>query len=153
MASEAYLFVVGKLKDKNLEAIENDYLKRITHPKLKIIEVKANAESRDQESKNLIKKIQDTFKDKKPYIILLAEYGKEHDSRGFAKYIEYKTEQNSHLAFVIAGAEGYGQEVLDLHNDKISLSKLTFPHKLARILFVEQFYRAQTINNNHPYHN
>lgn len=153
MASEVYLFVVGKLKDKNLESIEHDYLKRINNPKLKIIECKANAESKNQESHTLLKKIADTFKDKRPHIILLAEYGKEHDSRDFAKYIQIKMEQNSHLAFIIAGAEGHGDEILDAHHDKISLSKLTFPHKLARILFVEQFYRAQTILNNHPYHN
>jgi len=57
------------------------------------------------------------------------------------------------LIFVICGAEGPSQSLLDASNAKLSLSKLTYPHKLARLIFVEQFYRAMTINDGHPYHN
>jgi 23S rRNA (pseudouridine1915-N3)-methyltransferase len=54
---------------------------------------------------------------------------------------------------MIAGAEGFSSEVLKLCQERLSLSELTFPHKLARIILVEQLYRAQTIRTGHPYHN
>ena len=88
------------------------------------------------------------------HVILLAENGKLFDSPKFSEWIysliEEKTEK---LVFVIAGAEGHSEDMLKLAQGKISLSSLTFPHKIARILFIEQFYRAQTIKKKHPYHN
>jgi 23S rRNA (pseudouridine1915-N3)-methyltransferase len=62
-------------------------------------------------------------------------------------------EKSSRVIFLIAGAEGFSQEVLKASQEKISLSELTFPHKIARLLLVEQIYRAQTIRSGHPYHN
>ena len=147
------LIVVGKLKDKNLEAIENDYFKRLKSPKLCIHECKALAENKNAEAQNVLKKISDISKEQKPYIVLLAENGKEFESHDFSNWLYQKVEAHQRLIFVIAGAEGHGEEILSLANDKLSLSKMTFPHKIARIVFIEQFYRAWTIKENHPYHN
>ncbi len=148
----AHLITVGKLKDKNLEAIENDYLKRIKNPKLNIHEVKAKAENKDLEAQVVLKKIADLAKNN-PFICVLTEFGDEFESPKFSQWIYQKIESQQDVFFVIAGAEGPGEELLAKAQARLSLSKLTFPHKLARILFVEQFYRAMTIRDGHPYHN
>ena len=145
------LITVGKLKDKNLEAIEHDYLKRINQPALKIIEVKASAESKDQEAQNVLKKIDSLSKS--PYIIVLTEFGKEFESPDFSKFHTERLESNQDIFYVICGAEGPGSELLKASHFKLSLGKLTMPHKLARVILVEQLYRAQTIRVGHPYHN
>lgn len=150
---KTHLIVVGKLKDKHLESIENDYLKRLKNSSLVIHEVKANAENQEFEAREVLKKISDLSKSENPFIVTLTEFGKEYDSPDFSKWLFKRVESNSSVVFIIAGATGHGEEVLKLSNESISLSKLTFPHKIARILFVEQFYRAITIHDGHPYHN
>ena len=154
MSKTVHLIVVGKLKDKNLEVIENAYLKRIKNPDLKIHEVKARAEQKDAEGEEVLKKIKDICKDQQAHLVALCEVGKERDSVDFSNWLFDKVENlNKNIIFLIAGAEGHSDKIFNQVNDKISLSKLTFPHKIARILFIEQFYRAITIKNNHPYHN
>jgi 23S rRNA (pseudouridine1915-N3)-methyltransferase len=153
MALDVSLIVVGKLKDKHLESIELDYLKRIKDPNLTIHEVKANTENTDIETKEIFKEITKITKGSHYHLILLAEYGKELNSPQFSKWLYTKIEMGSKLIFVIGGAEGHSSEIIEKSHDKFSLSKLTYPHKIARILFVEQFYRAQTIKIGHPYHN
>lgn len=153
MSKTAHLIVVGKLKDKSLEAIELSYLKRINNPNLQIHEVRARAENKIQEGSEVLKKIKDVSKDQTPYIIVLSEFGSEYESPDFSRWVFDKIENQKVVFFIIAGAEGHSEELLAASNAKLSLSKLTFPHKIARILFVEQFYRALTIKNNHPYHN
>jgi 23S rRNA (pseudouridine1915-N3)-methyltransferase len=153
MSKSLHLITVGKLKDKNLESLEDSYLKRINNPSLVIHEVRARAENKVQEGLEVLKKIKDIAKEQAPYVIALSEFGKEYESPNFSKWLFQKIESEKIIIFVIAGAEGHSDDVLKLVKSKLSLSKLTFPHKIARILFVEQFYRAITINNNHPYHN
>lgn len=153
MSKSVHLIVVGKLKDKNLEQIEASYLKRIQNPKLHIHEVRSKAESLEFEGAEVLKKIKDLSKDSPSYIIALAEFGKEFDSPKLSSWLFSRLESQKNLIFLIAGAEGHSPDVMALCKEKLSLSKLTFPHKIARILFIEQFYRAITIQSNHPYHN
>lgn len=136
------LITVGKLKDKHLEAIEDDYLKRIKN--LEIVELKANAENKDKEAETILARIE-----KNDFVITLTEFGKEMDSVKFSQWLE----DHLNCVMVICGAEGPGQALLDRTNFKLSLSQLTMPHKLARIVLIEQIYRAQTIRTGHPYHN
>lgn len=153
MSKNLHLITVGKLKDKHLEALETSYLKRISNPNLTIHEVKAKAKNKQQEGVEVIKKVKEIAKEQKPFIIALTEFGKEFESPAFSNWLFEKVSIYKVLIFIIAGAEGHSDEVLELTSAKLSLSKLTFPHKIARILFVEQVYRALTIKNNHPYHN
>ena len=102
----ATLIVVGKLKDQAIEKLENDYLKRIFNPKLSIIEVKAKAEDKNLEAKEVLKKAKDISQGKPFQFILLAEKGKEFDSVAFSSYIDKKIDLGQALIFVIAGAEG-----------------------------------------------
>ncbi len=158
MAQLIHLIAVGKLKDRGLIQTEQDYLKRINRPSLLIHEVKADAQNPGNESQHVLKKINSICKDSSPFLILLTEFSNQYfDSPKFSRwfYSIYKSQQKT-IIFILGGATGHGQKVKELaksSGEKFALSKLTFPHQLARILFVEQFYRAQTIENNHPYHN
>lgn len=152
MARELHLLVVGKLKDSHLEAIEADYLKRINNPPLVIHEVKASAENKEAEGEVLSKKIKE-LAPSGAHVIAMSEWGKKQTSVDFARWTEGLIEKPQKIVFVIAGAEGFSESFLKTINEKISLSDLTFPHKLARLLLVEQLYRAQTIRTKHPYHN
>lgn len=153
MARQLHLIVVGKLKDSNLEAIENDYLKRINNPELVIHELKASAENKEAEGEVILKKIKDLSQNGSSHIIAMTEWGKRTTSVAFAEWTKILIERPAKIFFVIGGAEGFSDEVLKNCQERISLSELTFPHKLARILLVEQLYRAQTIRSGHPYHN
>jgi 23S rRNA (pseudouridine1915-N3)-methyltransferase len=87
------------------------------------------------------------------YIVLLDERGKEFTSIEFAKYIEKKMYTVSkRLVFVIGGAYGFSPEIYEVAHEKISMSKMTFPHQLIRLIFAEQLYRAMTLLHNEPYH-
>ena len=75
------------------------------------------------------------------------------ESDWMAKFISKKEQSVSkRLVFVVGGPYGFSKDVYDRANEKISMSKMTFPHELIRLIFVEQLYRAYTIINNQPYH-
>ena len=87
------------------------------------------------------------------YIVLLDEHGKEFTSVQFAEFIEKKSHTGlKRLVFVIGGAYGFSPAVYETAHEKVALSKMTFPHQLVRLIFLEQLYRAMTILNNEPYH-
>lgn len=151
MSKFVHLITVGKLKNKELEKIEMDYLKRVSN--LKIHEVKAQAQNKEQESKTVISKIEELTRSQESHSVILTEWGTQYTSPEFSQFLFSKIESGINIVFVICGAQGPSQELLDYSKSQISLSKLTFPHKIARLLFIEQFYRAITIHNNHPYHN
>lgn len=147
---DVHLIVVGKLGDKEIEKLEKDYFKRITTPKLSIYEVRSHAEDLNKEAKEVLSKIADIEKNENPFIVLLTEKGKQFDSVGFSKWQANILERQS-IIYIIGGASGHGPEVISKSHFKFSLSELTYPHKLARLLLVEQVYRAQTIQAGHPY--
>jgi 23S rRNA (pseudouridine1915-N3)-methyltransferase len=147
---DLHLIVVGKLNDSNIEALEKDYFKRLTTPKLHIHEVRAHAENLEKEAKEVLTKIEDISKNENPYVVLMAENGKQFTSVDFSKWLNDRSERQS-MVFVIGGASGHGAAVITRADFRLSLSELTYPHKLARLLLVEQIYRAQTIKAGHPY--
>jgi 23S rRNA (pseudouridine1915-N3)-methyltransferase len=147
---ELHLIVIGKYKDKNLEALEDQYHKRINNPKLKIHELKSQRENLDLEANEVVKKLNDLGQ---VYPILMAENGKLMDSNKFSEWLNDLLEMRSEkIVLIIGGASGHGKKILELAQSKLSLSPMTYPHKLARLLLVEQIYRAQTIKSGHPYH-
>ncbi len=119
---------------------------------MKIIELKAQAQNPEKEGMDVWDKIQN-LNLKSPYIVLLDEKGSQMPSVDFSKWIFDKMSQAKQLVFVLGGAEGHAEFIRNKAQEKLSLSKLTFPHKLARIIMVEQIYRAMTIEQGHPYHN
>jgi 23S rRNA (pseudouridine1915-N3)-methyltransferase len=91
--------------------------------------------------------------DKDTVLIALDEYGKEMGSVGLADFIVKKGNMGSKkLVFLIGGAFGLDEAVLIRADHKWSLSKLTFPHQIVRLLLAEQIYRAYTIIKNEKYH-
>lgn len=87
------------------------------------------------------------------HVILLDERGKEYTSRQFSELIERQSMTVAKtLYFVVGGPYGFSQDVYDRANSMMSLSKMTFPHEMVRLFFVEQLYRACAISRNLPYH-
>lgn len=89
---------------------------------------------------------------KSALLVLLDERGQQLDSVMFANKINSWQEASRDVDFVIAGADGVNTAMREKADFIMSLSSLTFPHELARVVLIEQLYRAWTILNNHPYH-
>ncbi len=88
------------------------------------------------------------------YIILLDERGKQYNSKGFAAVLQKLfTGSYKRIIFVIGGPYGFSESLYSRCNLKISLSSMTFPHQLVRLLFMEQLYRGLSILKGLPYHN
>ena len=151
------LISVGKIKDKNLATLAQDYIKRLKpFAKLKIIEVEASPIiSKNQtatkvlEGERLLKIIKtEEEKARGGVVYLLAERGKIFSSSpDLAAWLN----KNNPLILVLGGALGFSDELYKKYS-QISLSPLTFPHELARVIFLEQFYRASLINMKKDYH-
>jgi 23S rRNA (pseudouridine1915-N3)-methyltransferase len=87
------------------------------------------------------------------YFVLLDEKGKEFSSREFSGFISRRfLSGGKHLTFVIGGAYGFHQQFRREAGFILSLSRMTFPHQLVRLIFFEQLYRAVTLLKNQPYH-
>ncbi len=99
-----------------------------------------------------IEKNQFKESDFKGFTIALDVKGKELSSEKFADLLKRVDFDHSQITFFVGEAEGLPQFVLDACDMKISLSKMTFPNELVRLIFLEQLYRAYTIINNEPYH-
>jgi 23S rRNA (pseudouridine1915-N3)-methyltransferase len=86
-------------------------------------------------------------------VVLLDERGKELRTAEFAEWLEKKFAVSiKKVVFIIGGPWGFSEEVYSRADFRLSLSKMTFPHQLVRLLFVEQLYRAFTIIKGEPYH-
>ena len=87
------------------------------------------------------------------HVVLLDEHGTERTSMDFSQWLQRRMASGvKRLVFVVGGPYGFSPEVYDRANEKISLSKMTFPHELVRLVFVEQLYRGFTILRHEPYH-
>lgn len=153
------LICVGKLKEKALLSLQQEYLKRLTsYHKIEIIEVKdvslTNKENSkqikmvlDQEAESVLAKIKDEF------VILLDLHGQSFTSEEFATLIDSTfTNRNSNIVFIIGGSLGVGEKLIKRSNIRLNISKFTFTHQMCRILILEQIYRSFKILNNEVYH-
>jgi 23S rRNA (pseudouridine1915-N3)-methyltransferase len=86
------------------------------------------------------------------YVIALDERGPELSTRELAAWLKTRMQEGADLAFVIGGPDGLAPAVLARAARRLSLSRLTLPHALVRVLFLEQLYRAHSVLCNHPYH-
>ena len=141
------IICVGKIKERYLNDLIDDYKTRITkYHKIEIIELK---DSNINDESDLILKTINT----KDYNILLDIDSNEYSSLELSKYIDnIFTNINSNITFIIGGSLGVDNRVKDIVNSKISFSKLTFPHGLFRGILLEQIYRSFKILNNESYH-
>lgn len=146
------LITVGKIKEKYIKEGIEDYLKRLSkYTKIELIELEDEAfdktKTLKKEAEKIMKKI-----NPKSYIITLEIDGKEISSPELSELIEKTTTTHSHITFIIGGSYGLDDEIKRLSNYKLSFSKMTFPHQLFRLLFLEQLYRSFKIMNNEEYH-
>lgn len=156
------IICVGKIKDKNLEALIDEYKKRVTkYTKLEIIELedeKINQNIsqvdiefiKEKESNKIIEKLD---KLNKAYVIALDLKGKMISSEEFSrKFKIVPVNGYSTIVFIIGGSLGMSKKLLDLCNEKLCFSTLTFPHQLIRLFLCEQIFRAFKIIHNETYH-
>ena len=141
------IIAVGSLKEKYLKSMVEDYYKRITkYHKIELIEVKDSNITKEKDE--ILKKI-----NKNDYIISLDIYGREYNSIEFKDHLENLfNNSKSNITFIIGGSDGIDDKIKRLSNELISFSKLTFPHGLFRMIFLEQLYRSFKILNNETYH-
>ena len=154
------LLCVGKVKEKYLTDGIAEYAKRLgRYCKLEIVEVpdektpdEASAAEEEQIKKKEAERLCKYIKDD-AYVIALAIEGKQFDSVGFSEQIEkIALSGKSHIQFIIGGSLGLHRDILQRADLLQSFSKMTFPHQLMRMLFLEQLYRAYRIQKGEPYH-
>lgn len=143
-----FLFVwVGRTRNKHWLALQEDYLNRLSHfVKFDILEIK-EGKDKYQESKQILEVL-----NQKKFVVLLDEHGKSISSLQLAEQIQkWQNSGLKEIIFVLGGAEGVTSEVAQRANFSLSLSVLTFTHEMARVILLEQLYRAFTIMKGYPY--
>jgi 23S rRNA (pseudouridine1915-N3)-methyltransferase len=148
------LFAFSKKPDSALHEVIAVYEKRLTHyvnfqTKLLSPSAKSNTSAiRQEESVRLFKEIK-----QEDYLILLDDKGIMQSSEEFAELIQKRLNDSSRRTiFCIGGAYGFHESIYRRADYKLSLSKLTLPHQLCRLMFTEQLYRACTILKGEKYH-
>lgn len=150
------LIYIGKEDSGALESSVDAYVKKIKFyipfeidaiPYLKNTKLSVD-EQKKQEGQLILKKL-----DASDFVVLLDEHGKEMTSVAFSKFMQQQMSSGKKcMLFVIGGAYGFSEEVYQRANALMSLSQMTFPHILTRLIFAEQLYRAMTILRGEPYH-
>lgn len=146
------IICVGNIKKKYFVDASNEYLKRLSiFSKIEIEEIKSESfgKSDKQRVKNIEgEKIQTKLeKHDKNNIFLLDERGKEFTSIKFSEFID----NNQQIIFVIGGTLGFSENILKQYQS-ITLSQMTLPHEMVRVILYEQIYRAYTIIKGKEYH-
>jgi 23S rRNA (pseudouridine1915-N3)-methyltransferase len=134
-------------------AIE-EYAKRLgRYVKFELVEVPearkhaGTAQAKEEEAEALLAKLAPRER-----VVALDERGAEWTSVAFAERVRRWTEGGRDVALVIGGSDGLSRAVLDRAEEKLALSQMTLAHRLARLVLVEQLYRAMTILRGEPYH-
>ncbi|MBP7415285.1 MAG: 23S rRNA (pseudouridine(1915)-N(3))-methyltransferase RlmH [Pyrinomonadaceae bacterium] len=141
---------VGKTKNKNYAALQDEYLQRLSHfVKCETVEVRDSAphEGIEIEGKRILEKLNHSS-----FVCLLDVTGRGISSPQLAAEIEkWQNAGHKEITFVIGGPDGISQEVAVKAGLVLSLSFLTFTHEMARVVMLEQLYRAYTIIRGFPY--
>jgi 23S rRNA (pseudouridine1915-N3)-methyltransferase len=150
------LICVGKIKEKYMINGMDEFIKRMnSFAKLKIIELKedGNDKQRELSINKESGEILSILEKNRGYNILLDIQGKEFTSEQMADKIQnIAVSGNSTINFIIGGSYGVSKELKSKASLRLSFSKMTFPHQLMRLIFLEQLYRWFSIINNTKYH-
>lgn len=149
--------VVGKTCSANLRAGIEEYTRRVNRyipfdivelPDVKTSRKQTEQIQKQTEGDMMLQRIQGG-----DFVVLLDERGREMTSREFSLNLERKAQTVAkQLWFIAGGPYGFSPEVYARADEKLSLSRMTFPHDMVRLFFVEQLYRAMTIQRHEPYH-
>lgn len=152
------ILAVGKLGEKFWADAVSEYSKRLSRfckfqieeiPDLKNPDLSSEAlcaKTVEKEGEAILQRVKDEM------LVALCIEGKQMSSKSFCSIIEEASMKKGKLTFVIGGSLGLSQAVKDRADICLSMSEMTFPHNLARVMLVEQIYRAYTIINNQNYH-
>jgi 23S rRNA (pseudouridine1915-N3)-methyltransferase len=140
---------IGKTKEPAIEALTEEYLKRIS----RYAEV-AGVPLKDEAAiLSLVSGERQKNRNKERHkLVLLDSRGKQFSSEELAEFLEREQLNATPLLFAIGSSDGFSDEARLSAGFMLSLGKMTLPHELARVVLVEQLYRAFTILKNHPYH-
>ena len=137
---------IGKTKEPAIHSLTAEYLKRLARY--------APIESQELTSEAvLLKQIEKSTSRTPPFLVLLDSRGKQLSSEEFAEFLDqHQTRGTQTLLFAVGPADGFSDNVRQAASASVSLGKMTLAHELARVVLLEQLYRAFTILKGHPYH-
>lgn len=150
------MLVVGKLKETHWQEAQAEYLRRLgPFMKIDVIELEAEpfggtvtaAQSMKMEGERVLKRLPDDA-----FVVALERTGKEMTSVAFSELLTSEGGTGTHIVFIVGGTAGLDEAVLARARKKISLSAMTFTHEMARVIMLEQLYRAMTIIAGKSYH-
>ena len=154
------LIVLGKLKEKYMKDFAGEYEKRLSaFCKMSVVElepVKLSDNPSQSEIDNALAKETKMIREKIPknsYVFSMCIEGKQMSSEELSQKLEdIALSGKNNVVFIIGSSFGLSDEIKQMSDFKFSMSKMTFPHKLARIMLTEQIYRGFSISNNGKYH-
>ena len=155
------ILCAGKMKEKPYRQMADEYLKRLSRygryeeAEIPDLPEPASGSSETLEEQLKAKEGEAILAKIRPgdRVIAMTIGGKRRSSEELARHLEeLKTGGMSHLVFVIGGSLGLGKNVLARADEELSMSPMTFPHQLARVMLLEQLYRAEKINAGERYH-
>ncbi len=154
------VIALGKLKEKYMREFSEEYQKRLSaYCKLNIVELTPKPLSdnpSENEIKNALAAEAQQIKQKIPsnsYVFSMCIEGRQSPSEGFSRKLsEIAVNGKSNIVFVIGSSFGLSDEIKNISDFKFSMSEMTFPHQMARIMLLEQIYRAFQISNGGKYH-
>jgi 23S rRNA (pseudouridine1915-N3)-methyltransferase len=152
----ARLLAVGTRPPGWVREAYADYSRRLgSRLKLALVEIEPGPRSAGQSARKAIeaeaRKLMGALRPE-DWVVALDERGTERSTRELADWLAGRMREGRDLAFLIGGPDGLAQEVRQRSNDTLSLSRLTLPHALVRVVLAEQLYRALSILTHHPYH-
>jgi 23S rRNA (pseudouridine1915-N3)-methyltransferase len=134
---------IGRTKSAAIKALTEEYLERLTHY--------SDAEGSELASEEALLKMAES--PKTPTLVLLDQRGRQLTSEELAEMLEaHQVRGTQSLIFAVGPADGFSQQARHAANLVLSLGKMTLAHELARVMLLEQLYRAFTILKGHPYH-
>jgi len=140
---------IGKTKEPAIQALTDEYLKRIS----RYAQIEGIAVRHETALLELGGRSNSGKSAGKSTLVLIDSRGKELSSEGFAKFLgDYQDRNPLPLVLAIGGADGFSGETRAAAQHTVSLGKMTLAHELARVVLLEQVYRAFTILKGHPYH-
>lgn len=151
------VIAVGKMREQGFKLAFDEFVKRLgPYCSFSVVEIPAQSIKDDSLAEKYMQeeadKIMATIKPNS-FVVTMEIEGKYLSSEAFAEKISQLTNEGiNEINFIIGGANGLAQCVRNRSNFKLSFSKMTFPHQLARVMLAEQLYRAMKILSNEPYH-
>lgn len=150
------LIAAGNKMPDWVEAAVHDFSKRLNEGMLfSLVEIPLLRRSKASDTARIMQKEMTQMKAAIPpgsRLIALDSLGESFTSPQLARKLAHLQQITSHVCFLIGGPEGLAPELAACSNEQWSLSKLTLPHPIARIVLLEALYRSWSILQNHPYH-